>query len=90
MCPSCADDVGQCTPSAECAPGWADEAAAVVAIYAVDVRMGALGLCTGEHAVILHCAGMLAVWPWQRCGAHSRPTSLPQCSFRLPMCQTIA
>ena len=48
VCRSCADDVGQCTPSAECAPEWGDEGAAVVAIYAVDVRMGALGLCTGE------------------------------------------
>ncbi len=40
------DDVSQCTPSVECS-SWHDEAAAVVAIYAIDMRLGAMGLCTG-------------------------------------------
>ena len=40
------DDVSQCTPSVECA-NYKDEAAAVVDIYAIDLRLGAMGLCTG-------------------------------------------
>lgn len=40
------DDVSQCTPSVQCS-SWHDEAAAVVAIYAIDMRLGAMGLCTG-------------------------------------------
>ena len=40
------DDVSQCTPSVECG-SWQDAAAAVVAIYAIDMRLGAMGLCTG-------------------------------------------
>lgn len=42
------DGVSQCTPSVECATTWAQEAAAVVDIYAIDMRLGAMGLCTGE------------------------------------------
>ncbi|CAL8468064.1 g7603 [Coccomyxa elongata] len=41
------DGVSQCTPSVECASTWAHEAAAVVDIYAIDMRLGAMGLCTG-------------------------------------------
>lgn len=44
-----ADGVSTCTPSVECAPAWADAAAAVVDIYAVDMRLGAMGLCTGAR-----------------------------------------
>ncbi len=40
------DDVSQCTPSVECS-SWQEEAAAVVDIYAIDMRLGAMGLCTG-------------------------------------------
>ena len=40
------DDVSQCTPSVECA-NYKDEAAAVIDIYAIDLRLGAMGLCTG-------------------------------------------
>ena len=40
------DDVSECTPSVECS-SYHDEAAAVVAIYAIDMRLGAMGLCTG-------------------------------------------
>jgi hypothetical protein len=42
------DGISLCTPSVECAPNWAQEAAAVVDIYAVDLNLGAMGLCTGE------------------------------------------
>ena len=41
------DDVSQCTPSVECGD-WRNEAAAVVDIYAIDMRLGAMGLCTGD------------------------------------------
>lgn len=47
------DDVSQCTPSVDCA-NYKDEAAAVVDIYAIDLRLGAMGLCTGTalpHAI---------------------------------------
>ncbi|CAK0770461.1 hypothetical protein CVIRNUC_003769 [Coccomyxa viridis] len=40
------DDVSQCTPSVECGD-YRNEAAAVVDIYAIDMRLGAMGLCTG-------------------------------------------
>ncbi len=40
--------VGQCTPSIRCAGRSFQQAGAgVVAIYAVDMRVGAMGLCTG-------------------------------------------
>ena len=41
------DDVSQCTPSVECGD-YRNEAAAVVDIYAIDMRLGAMGLCTGD------------------------------------------
>ncbi|BDA42249.1 probable lysyl endopeptidase at N-terminal half [Coccomyxa sp. Obi] len=41
------DGVSQCTPSVECATSWIQEAAAVVDIYAIDMLLGAMGLCTG-------------------------------------------
>ena len=43
---STSDDISQCTPSVECS-SYHDAAAAVVAIYAVDMRLGAMGVCTG-------------------------------------------
>lgn len=40
--------VGQCTPSIRCAGrGFQQAAAGVVDIYAMDVRIGAMGICTG-------------------------------------------
>ena len=43
------DGVSQCTASVECAPAWAEEASGVVDIYAIDMRLGAMGLCTGIY-----------------------------------------
>ena len=41
------DRIAPCTPSVLCDPAWRTEAAAVVAIYAINQAQGAMGLCTG-------------------------------------------
>jgi hypothetical protein len=52
-----APQVGQCTPSIRCAGrGFQQAGAGVVAIYAVDMRVGAMGLCTGARRRARGCA----------------------------------
>lgn len=44
------DATAPCTQSIECDPSWADVASGVVSVYAINTRIRALGLCTGEAA----------------------------------------
>ena len=39
--------VGLCTPSVECFPEYEQASNAVIDIYAVNVQLGAMALCTG-------------------------------------------
>ena len=48
------DRVAPCTPSVLCDAAWRTEAAAVVAIYAINQAQGAMGLCTGMHPKLLY------------------------------------
>ena len=41
------DATARCTPSAVCAPEFKDAAAAVISIYAINLQIGAIALCTG-------------------------------------------
>jgi hypothetical protein len=42
------DATAPCTQSIECDPSWAEQARGVVSIYAINTRIRAVGLCTGE------------------------------------------
>ena len=51
------DATEPCTESITCAPEWEETARGVVSIYAINTRIRALGLCTGDHLgmqVLLH------------------------------------
>ena len=53
------DLTAECTQSARCDPSVERIADAVVAIYAINVKLGAMAMCTGEHplpACPLACA----------------------------------
>ena len=39
--------VGFCTPSARCHPEYSQTRAAVIDIYAINLSLGAMALCTG-------------------------------------------
>ena len=75
------DDVSQCTPSVECGD-YRNEAAAVVDIYAIDMRLGAMGLCTGEiiQPGPSDKASLFACTPSETgclCTFYSMPTHMP-------------
>ncbi len=62
--------VGQCTPSVECFPEYAQAANAVIDIYAVNVQLGAMALCTGASA--------------SKSIAHASRKRAPQCGRFIP------
>ena len=43
------DATAPCTQSIECDPAWEQAARGVVAVYAINMRIRALGLCTGAR-----------------------------------------
>ena len=46
QCVPCAQ-LGACTPSALCYPEYSSAASAVIDIYAINLALGAMALCTG-------------------------------------------
>ena len=43
--------LSSCTPSAACDPQYNTSARAVIAIYAINLSLGAMALCTGAPLV---------------------------------------
>ena len=64
-----AAQVGVCTPSARCHPEHNQTRASVIDIYAINLSLGAMALCTGvprvshRHAVDVTLAACMAVHP---------------------------
>lgn len=46
--------VGYCTPSARCHPEYSQTRAAVIDIYAINLSLGAMALCTGVSLLRVH------------------------------------
>jgi len=71
------DVTARCTRAAGCFPGLAQEASAVVAIVAVDLRLGSVGRCTGAapRAAAQRCAACPTACAPGTSGAARRPVS---------------